>query len=92
MAWCTIKNLWRNSRRVGLRPEFGILFVAISLQSAQSVVIEVKQYIQLSGPTFSYKVRNIVGFRLVEMAISTASKPTIYRNENPGPAMHDNGG
>ena len=40
-----------------------------------------------SGPVFSYKWRHIVGFWLVEMAISTNQKPTIYRNlyENTGP-------
>ena len=34
----------------------------------------------------SYKLRYIVGFWLVEMAISTNQKPTIYRNlyENTG--------
>ena len=34
-----------------------------------------------------YKLRYIVGFWLVEMAISTNQKPTIYRNlyENTGP-------
>ena len=32
------------------------------------------------GPVFSYKLRYIVGFWLVEMAISTNQKPTIYRN------------
>ena len=36
---------------------------------------------------FSYKLRYIVGFGLVEMAISTNPKPTIYRNlyENTSP-------
>ena len=33
-----------------------------------------------SGAVFSYKLRYIVGFWLVEMAISTNQKPTIYRN------------
>ena len=35
------------------------------------------------------KLRYIVGFWLVEMAISTNQKPTIYRNlyENTGPGM-----
>ena len=39
------------------------------------------------GPVFSYKLRYIVGFWLVEMAISTNQKPKIYRNlyENTGP-------
>ena len=38
------------------------------------------------GPVFSYKLRYIVGFGLVEMAISTNTKPTIYSNlyENTG--------
>ena len=42
-----------------------------------------------SGPVFSYKLRYIVGFWLVEMAISTNQKPTIYRNlyENTAPAL-----
>ena len=42
--------------------------------------------IWLSGPVFSYKLRYIVGFGLVEMAISTNPKPTIYRN------LYDNTG
>ena len=41
-----------------------------------------------TGPVFSYKLRYIVGFWLVEIAISTNQKPTIYRNlyENTAPA------
>ena len=41
----------------------------------------------VAGPVFSYKLRSIVGFWLVEMAISTNRKPTIYRNlyENTAP-------
>ena len=44
-----------------------------------------------SGPVLSYKLRYIVGFGLVEMAISTNPKPTIYRNlyENMGPGGSD---
>ena len=40
----------------------------------------------MPGPVFSYKLRYIVGFELVEMVISTNSKPTIYRHfyENTG--------
>ena len=40
-----------------------------------------------TGPVFSYKLRYIVGFWLIEMAISTNQKPTIYRNlyENTDP-------
>ena len=43
----------------------------------------------ISGPIFSYKLRYIVGFRLVEMAISTNQKLTIYGNlyENMGPVV-----
>ena len=39
-----------------------------------------------SGHVFSYKLRYIVGFGLVEMAISTYPMRTIYRNfyENTG--------
>ena len=38
----------------------------------------------------TYKLRYIVGFWLVEMAISTNQKPTIYRNlyENTAAAGH----
>ena len=41
-------------------------------------------------PVFSYKLRYIVGFGLVEMAISTNPKPTIYRNlyENTDSECH----
>ena len=41
----------------------------------------------MTGAVFSYKLRYIVGFWLVEMAISTNQKPTIYRNlyENTDP-------
>ena len=40
-----------------------------------------------AGAVFSYKLRYMVGFWLVEMAISTNQKLTIYRNlyENTGP-------
>ena len=43
----------------------------------------------IAGAVFSYKLRYIVGFRLVEMTISTNQKPTIYRNlyENTGPGL-----
>ena len=37
-------------------------------------------HLDKSGSLFSYKLRYIVGFGLVEMAISTNPKPTIYRN------------
>ena len=38
--------------------------------------------IRATGPVFSYKLRYIVGFGLVEMAISTNPKPTIYRQSD----------
>ena len=46
-----------------------------------------EQAISSPGAVFSYKLRYIVGFGLVEMAISTNPKPTIYHNlyENTGP-------
>ena len=34
----------------------------------------------LDQESYSHKLRYIVGFWLVEMAISTNQKPTIYRN------------
>ena len=48
------------------------------------------RYSALTGAVFSYKLRYIVGFWLVEMAISTNQKPKIYRNlyENTGPGKH----
>ena len=47
--------------------------------------------IRNTGPVFSYKLRYIVGFWLVEMAISTNQKPTIYRNlyENTAPDVYE---
>ena len=50
--------------------------------------LSVKQF-YLPGPVFSYKLRYIVGFWLVEMAISTNQKPTTYRNlyENTAPGL-----
>ena len=41
-----------------------------------------------SGAIFSYKLRYIVGFGLVEMAISTNPKPTVYLNLYEVP-LHD---
>ena len=42
-----------------------------------------------TGPIFSYKLRYIVGFWLVEMAITTNQKLTICRNlyDNTGPVI-----
>ena len=47
----------------------------------------------LPGPIFSYKLRYIVIFWLVEIAISTNPKPTIYRNlyENTDPDKNTQG-
>ena len=63
------------------------------LQQAKSsdCITTLKMRISVSGPVFSYKLRYIVGFWLVEMAISTNQKPTIYRNlyENTGPELGD---
>ena len=56
----------------------------------ESLAFAIKDQIWVkSGPgtVFSYKLRYIVGFWLVEIDISTNPKPTIYRNlyENTGP-------
>ena len=42
-----------------------------------------------AGLVFSYKLQYIVGFGLVEMAISANPKPTIYRNlyDNTDPTV-----
>ena len=52
-----------------------------------SFLIWYKINIDGAGLVFSHKLRYIVGFGLVEMAISTNPKPTIYRNlyENTRP-------
>ena len=44
------------------------------------------------GPVFLYKLRYIVGFGLVEMAISTNPKPAIYRNLYENTARTGRGG
>ena len=51
---------------------------------------KLSSFLCMPGPVFSYKLRYIVGFWLVEMAISTDQKPTIYRNlyENTGPECY----
>ena len=55
---------------------YNVIFSVCSLLIATSVSRDV----WLHGPVLSYKLRDIVGFGLVEMAISTNPKPTIYRN------------
>ena len=58
------------------------------LESHSSQYLGASQPLNI-GPLFSYKLRYIVGFRLVEMAIATNPMPTIYRNlyENTDPAF-----
>ena len=68
-----------------LKKNFGLLALEKKYSSGVRVITNT---IVLHGPVFSYKLRYIVGFWLVEMAISTNQKPTIYRNlyKNTGPA------
>ena len=47
---------------------------------AFQIVPEKHPTIDQPRPVFSYKLRYIVDFGLVKMAISTNPKPTIYRN------------
>ena len=58
--------------------------------TSNSHILSTLLHIKTSGPLFSYKLRYIVGFGLVEMSISTNPKPTIYRNlyENTDPDLH----
>ena len=51
-------------------------------------LITLTDFFHSRGPVFSYKLRYIVDFWLVEMAILTNQMATIYRNlyENTGPA------
>ena len=42
----------------------------------------------VAGTVFSYKLRYIVGFELVEMVISTNPKPTIYRDDYTGSVLY----
>ena len=50
---------------------------------------EYEAFFRTAGPVFSYKLRYIVGFGLVDMVISTNQKPATYRNlyQNTGPAL-----
>ena len=53
-------------------------------------ILNINYHLKINArAVFSYKLRYIVGFWLVEMAISTNQKPTIYRNlcENTGPGV-----
>ena len=45
-----------------------------------TVIKSMLRNMQDSWAVFSYKLRYIVGFWLVDMAISTNPKPTIYHN------------
>ena len=69
------------------------LFIPLSLKPCYAILhAGVRRVISsqvLLRSVFSYKLRYIMGFWLVEMTISTNQKPTIYRNlyENTGPAV-----
>ena len=77
MAWALVVDDARLSRRRGVG--YGVV-VTLSVCHART------QDDCMTGPLFSYNLRYIVGFGLVEMAISTNPKPTIYPNlyENTG--------
>ena len=65
----------------------GAWLLTFKISSPCFSVIYVYTVVCDAGPVFSYKLRYIVGFWLVEMAISTNQKPTISRNlyENTDP-------
>ena len=59
--------------------EFGTLSVRVYYNTdAEILLVEGEK--GTFRAEFSYKLRYIVGLGLVEMAISTNPKPTIYRN------------
>ena len=76
--WYTVSEKWKLGTS-------GIL----TLGRGRSVnILTVAQHaVGCPRPVFSYKLRYIAGFGLVEMAISTNLKPAIYRNlhENTDP-------
>ena len=59
-----------------------------------NIIISAGRIVADAGSVFSYKLRYSVGFWLVEMAISTNQKPTIYRNlyENTAPGSEERWG
>ena len=62
----------------GLLPPFG-LYVSVKcfdLTRKQGYHVHARW---MTGPVFSYKLRYIAGFGLVEMVITTNPKPAIYR-------------
>ena len=74
------------------RYEF-VRFVLRIKKAVRGTTLIRSRAITLPRPVFAYKLRYIVGFVLVEMAISTNPKPTIYRNlyEDTGPALQTSG-
>ena len=62
-----------------------ICLVMIIWHLSEGLIERLTKYV--TGAVFSYKLRYIVGFWLVETAVSTNQKPTIYRNlyENTAP-------
>ena len=65
------------------------VFAGMALNQPSSESFSALIHLCMPGAVFSYKLRYIVGFWLVEMAISTNQKPTIYRNlyENTVPVL-----
>ena len=76
-------RLWLEAQRYWVRVPAGSDVYHRSC--AYTVLLTVRR----PGSVFSYKLRYIVGFLLVEIAISTNQKPTIYRNlyENTDPGV-----
>ena len=88
LRWC---NVSRPSGDAGLtfRQRLLIYLLLCGTTCFVRVPYRLKEPASETGHVFSYKLRYIVGFWLVEMAISTNQKPTIYRNlyENTGPEL-----
>ena len=63
--------------------------IKIVWDNHDGIILRLLCYIHNTEPKFSYKLWYIVGFWLVEMAISTNQKPAIYRNlyENTDPEL-----
>ena len=80
--------VWRCVRHGTIMPKTAPRTVHIIMQHSSEMCVATPDKL-FPGPVFSYKLRYIVGFWLVEMAISTNQKPTIYRNlyENTGPVV-----
>ena len=67
-----------------LQKPFGLYDLSINMSA-----LEALSHLNRAA-LFSYKLRYIEGFWLVEMTILTNQKPTIYRNlyENTGPVAY----